>query len=128
MRARDEHAEKAVLAHEAPNIVGDVVQLVTDAPVVEALAELDGRPVEKGALLGGQRDGGHAAELRPVGLAAEQLGVPADGPGLQCLALGLGDGGHGALKRAINGEGDVFALDLGEARHEQERGDEPAEQ
>ncbi len=106
---------------------GMFVQLVADAPIVDALAELDGRPVEKGTLLWRERDRGRAAELRPVRRAAEQFGVPADGPSLQCLALGLRDRRHGTLKRAVGGERDVFPLDLGEARHEQERGDEPAQ-
>ena len=112
----DEHAEEAVVADELPDVVGHVVQLVADAPIVEPLAELVGRPVEKGALLGGERDRRDAAELRPVGLAGEQLGVPADGAGLERLALGVGDGRHRAFQRAIGGQRDVFALDLGEAR------------
>ena len=104
------------------------MQLVSDAPIVEALAQLDGRAVEEGALLRGERDRRCAAKLRPVGRAAEQLGVPADGAGLERLALGLGDGGHDAFERAIGGQRDVFAFDLGKARHEHERGNKPAEQ
>ncbi len=123
----DEHAEKAVVADELPDVVGDVVQLVADAPIVEPLAQLVGRPVEKGALLVGERDRRHAAELGEVGLAGEQLGVPADGAGLERLALGVGDGRHGALQRAVSGQRDVFALDVGDAGGEQEPGDEPAE-
>src|SRR5581483_6585786 len=91
MRARDEHAEEAVLAYETPDIIGNIVQLMSDAPVIEALAELRGGPVEEGALLGGKSDGGYAPELRPVGPAAEEFGVPADGAGLKRLALGLGN-------------------------------------
>ena len=59
----DEHAEKALLADEAPDVVGDVVQLVADAPVVEPAAELLGGPVEKGALLRCKLDRRHAAKL-----------------------------------------------------------------
>ena len=60
----------------------------------------------------------------PLNSSASQPTVPA----CKRLALGLGDGGHGALERAIGGQRDVFALDLGDARHEQERGREPAEE
>ena len=48
----DEHTEKALLADVAPDVVGDVAQLMADAPVVEPPAELLRRPVEEGALLG----------------------------------------------------------------------------
>ena len=124
----DEHAEEAVVADELPDVVRHVVQFMTDAPVVEPLAELVGRPVEKGTLLGGERDGGDAAKLRPVRLAGEQLGVPADGAGLERLAFGLGDRRHRAFQRAIGGERDVSALDLRHARRKQKPGDEPAKQ
>ena len=124
----DEHAEEAVVADELPDVVRHIVQFMANAPVVEPLAELGGRPVEKGALLGGQRDGGDAAKLRPVRLAGEQLGVPADGARLERLAFGLGDRRHRAFQRAIGGERDVFALDLGHARGEQKPRDKPAKQ
>ena len=94
----DEHAEEAVVADELPDVVRHVVQFMTDAPVVEPLAELGGRPVEKSALLGGERDGGDAAQLRPVRLAGEQLGVPTDGARLERLTFGLGDGRHRAFQ------------------------------
>ena len=111
-----------------PDIVGHVVQLMTDAPIVEPLAEFGGGPIEKRALLGGERDGRDAAELRPVRLAGEELRVPADRARLKRLALGVGDRGHRAFQRVKGRKRDVFALDLGEARGEQQPGDEPAKQ
>src|SRR5262249_47733482 len=67
----DEHAEKAVVADEAPDILGDIVQLVADAPDVEALAQAGRRTVEEGGLWGGGRKGRAGGELRPVGLPAK---------------------------------------------------------
>ena len=61
-------------------------------------------------------------------MAAEQLGVPADGAGLQRLPLGVGDGGHDALERAIGGQRHIFAFDRGKGRREQEPGHHPAQQ
>ena len=46
----DEHAEEALIADEAPDVLGHVVQLMADAPVVELAAKLVGRAVEEGAL------------------------------------------------------------------------------
>ena len=89
MFLRDQHAEEAVIADELPDIVGDVVQLVADAPIVEALAELGGRAVEKGALFFRERNRQHAAELGEIGRAGEQLRVPANCAGFERLALGL---------------------------------------
>ena len=124
----DEHAEEAVVADELPDVVRHVVQFMADAPVVEPLAEFGGRPVEEGALLGGERDGGDAAQLRPIRFAREQLGVPADGARLERLTLRLGDGRHCALQGAIGGQRDVFAFDLRDARRKQQPGGEPAKQ
>ena len=45
----------------------------------------------------GERDRRHRAQLAPVGLAGEQLGVEADGAGVQRLALGLRYPGEDAL-------------------------------
>ena len=123
----DEHAEEALIADEAPDVLGHVVQLVADAPVVELAAKLLGRAVEEGALFGGERDRADAAEPRPVRRAGEELGVPADGAGFERLALGVGDGGHGALERAIGGQHHIVALEAREGEREQAAGDEPAE-
>ena len=64
----------------------------------------------------------------PVGRAGEELGVPADRAGFERLALGVGDGRHGAFKRAIGGQHDVVALDVGEGRANRTAGGKPAEQ
>ena len=124
----NQHAEKALVADIAPDIVGDVVQLMADVPVVELAAQLLGRSVEKGALLGGEGDRIDPAEPRPVGRAGKQLGVPADGAGLKRFALGVRDGRHRAFQSAIDGKHDIIALEMRESEREQPRGEEPAEQ
>src|SRR5262249_9100512 len=95
-------------------------------PVVEALAELRRWSVEKGTLLRSQGDGRNAAKLRPVRLAAEQLGVPADSPRLKRLALGLGYRGHRAFERAIGRQYDIFLAQFVERQREQTCSDEPS--
>ena len=123
----DEHAEEALVADEVPDVLGHVVQLMADAPVVELAAELLGRAVEEGALLGGERNGLDPPQPRPVRRAGEELGVPADGAGFERLALGVGDRGHGALERAIGRQHDIVALDAREGQGEEAGGGEPAE-
>jgi hypothetical protein len=101
---------------------------VADAPIVELAAELGCRSVEKGALLGGERDRRDAAELVPIRRARENFGIPADRARFQRLALGFRDRRHRAFQRAIGGKHEVVALDLGEARHDEKRNNEPTEQ
>ena len=84
----DEHAEEAVLLDEVPDLLGDLLVLMADHPVVDHPAQLVGRPVEEGLLLLGQRDRRDGAQLLPVGLAGEQLGIEADGARVQRLLLG----------------------------------------
>ena len=93
----DEHAEEAVLLDETPDLGRDLAVVVADLPVVEHPAELVAGPVEERLLLLGQRDGRNGAQLLPVGRAGEQLGIEADGAGVERLLLGRGDLGQDAL-------------------------------
>src|SRR6476660_724773 len=122
-----EHAEEALIADEAPDVLRHVMQLVADAPVAEVPAKLLGGAVEEGALFSGEGDGADAAEPRPVRRAGEELGVPANGAGFERLPLGLGDRGHGALERAIGGHHHVVVLEAREGERKQADGGEPAE-
>ena len=124
----DEHAKKTPVADEAPDVLGNVLKLVADAPIVELPAKLDRRPVEKGALFRRERDRGDAAELVPIRRSGEELGIPTDGARFERLALGLGDRGHRAFECAIGGKHEIIALDLGKAGKEQKPGGEPAQQ
>ena len=60
-----------------------------DLPVVEHCAELIDRAVEKGLLLRRQGRRGGGEQLRPIGIAGEQVSIPPDVAGLQRLALGI---------------------------------------
>ncbi len=71
--------------------VGDLPPLVAHLPVVDLRAQFLRRAVEEGLLLRRENDGRDGAQLVPVGRAGEQLGVEADGAGLQRLCLGVGD-------------------------------------
>ena len=93
----DEHAEEAVLLDEGPDLLGDLLVLMADPPVVDHPAQLVGRAVEERLLLLRQGDRRDGAQLLPVGLAGEQLGIEADGAGVQRLLLGGRDPGQDAL-------------------------------
>ncbi len=123
----DEHAEKAPVADEIPNILRHVVQLMADAPVIELAAKLLGGPVEEGALLRREHDWWHPPQPCPVRRTGEELCVPADRARFERLALGIGDGRHGALQRAVGRQHDIVALDAREGQGEETACDEPAE-
>jgi hypothetical protein len=89
---RDDHGEEFVALEEVPDLGRQVVALPIDVPIVEHAAELVDRPIEEGLLLGRERRGRHRQELRPIGIAAEQIGVPPDVAGFDRLALGLRQG------------------------------------
>ena len=99
----DEHAEEALLAHEIPDVLGDIVLIVPDFPVVEHLAKLLGLVVDEALLLFGEHHGGHGAQLLPIGAAGEQLGVEAQRARVDGLLLGLGDRRQDALHQAEDG-------------------------
>ena len=96
----DEHAEEALLAHEIPDVLGDVVLIVPDFPVVEHLAKLFGLVIEEALFFFGERHGRHGAQLLPIGAAGEQLGVEAERACVDGLLLGLGDRRQHALHHA----------------------------
>ena len=101
MLFRDEHAEKAVLLGKIPDFLRDVLVAVPDRPVVGEAAEFVGWPVEERLLFLGQGDGRHGAQLVPVGLAGEQLGVEADGASIERLLLGSRYPGEYALDLSV---------------------------
>ena len=85
---------------KVPDLGRQVVQLPVDLPVVEHAAELFDRAVEERLLLGRQPRRREREQLRPVGIAGEQLGIPPDVAGFDRLALGVGEGGQHALRPA----------------------------
>jgi hypothetical protein len=88
--------EKPVRLDEIPDVVGNVAMLEGDLPVVDQPAQLLGRAVEKRLFLGAQLAGGACQQLGEIGVAAQQIGLPADGAGVQRLAFGLRHGGQHA--------------------------------
>ena len=85
----DDHREEAARLEEIPDLRRHVAQLMGDGPVIDHPAQLFARPVEEGLLLGGQLRRAGRQQLRPLGRAREQLPVPPDRAGLQCLPLRL---------------------------------------
>ena len=99
----NEHAEESVLLDEIPDLRGDLLLVVPDGPVLDHAAQLVGRPIQEGLLLLGKCNGRDRAQLLPVRLAGEQLGVEADGAGVQGLLLRCRDPGQNALDLAVEG-------------------------
>ena len=116
MRLGDQHAQEAVLLHERPDVLGDLLLLMPNLPVVAQPAEFLRRSVQEGALLLAELDLRHRAQLRPVRPAAEDLGVEADGPGIERLLLGLRHLGQDLAHGAVGGVDDERAADR---RHRQ---------
>ena len=102
----DDHPEEALVLDEPPDLGGQVVQLLGDPPVVQHGAELLDRPIQKGLFLGGQGRNRGRQQPRPVGAAAEQLGVPPHRARLDRFALGLRHRGHRVSERAQDGRAD----------------------
>jgi hypothetical protein len=80
-----------VALEAVPGLGRQVAQVPLDLPLVEHAAELVDRAIEEGLLLGRQGRGRKRQELCPVGIAAEQVGVPPDVARLDRLALGVGE-------------------------------------
>ncbi len=86
----NDHAEETVGLDEIPDLGRQIVALVRDVPVVEHPAQRFRRPVEEGLLVVAERRRRHGRQPGPVGAAAEQLRLPADGTGLDGRLLGIG--------------------------------------
>ena len=118
---RDDHAEELVLLDEVPGLRRKVAPFPVDLPVVEHGTELVDRAVEKGLLFRRQGRRRIGKQLRPVGIAGEQIGVPPDIAGLQRFALGVrhrrqhaarpGEDRLGDEIAAEGGHGDVLMVD-----------------
>ena len=117
----NDQAEEAVLLHEGPDVLGNVALFEGDVPVVEHGAQLVGRPVDEGLFLRRQRLGTHVQELVPVGIAAQKVGFPPDGAGLERLALGVRHGGQNSSHHVEQRARDV-ALTKGESGHGHDAG------
>src|SRR5439155_380307 len=75
---RNDHGEELVALEAVPRLRRQVAQLPLDLPFVEHAAELVDRAVEERLLLLGQGRWRERQQLRPIGIAAEQVGVPTD--------------------------------------------------
>ena len=89
MLLRNDHGEEFVALEKVPDLGRQVAQLEGDLPIVEHAAELVDRAVEERLLLGRQFRRRHREELRPVGIAGEQVGIPPHVAGFDRLALGV---------------------------------------
>ncbi len=87
---RNDHGEKFLALEVLPDLGRQITQLPIDLPVVEHAAELFDGSVEKRLLFGSQCCGGKREQLRPVGIAAEKIGIPPDVARFDRLALGVG--------------------------------------
>src|SRR3954454_4085339 len=86
---RNDHAEEFFALDEVPDIGRQVAPFPKDLPLVEHGAELVDGAVEEGLLLFGQRCLRDLEQLRPIGLAGEEITAPPDVAALQRLALGV---------------------------------------
>jgi hypothetical protein len=131
MLLADQHAQKTVFLEERPDFRAHVGAVVTGIPIVDHGADLLGRAIEECLFFGGQRQRTDIEELFPARLAGEQLGIPADGAGVERLLLGARHFWQDGLDHAIGRPGDSeLAQRLerqrqhGQAR--QQRQDQPA--
>ena len=105
---------------EIPDFRRHVAALVRDLPVVQHAAELFARTVDEGLLFFGQLRGRERHQAIPVGHAGEELPVPPDISGLQCLPLGIG---HRRQQRAVNVQrrtGNAFATEFEQVGNDQQ--------
>ena len=103
---RNDHGEELVALEKVPHLGRQVAQLEGDLPIVEHVAELVDRTVEERLLLGRQPRRRDREQLRPVGIAGEQVGVPPHVAGLDRLALGVGERGQHMARPAEDRLGD----------------------
>jgi len=108
---RNDHREEFLGLEKVPHFGRQIAQLPADAPLVEHAAELVDRAVEERQLLGGERRGRHGQELSPIGIAAEEVGVPPHVAGFDRLALGVGERGQHLLRPAEDRLGDKIAAE-----------------
>jgi len=102
----NDHREEFVALEKVPNLGRQIAQLPADAPLVEHAAELVDRAVEERLLLGRERRRRDGEKLRPIGIAAEEVGVPPHVAGFDRLALGIGERGQHLLRPAEDRLGD----------------------
>ena len=106
---RNDHAEEFAGLDKVPGFGRQITPFPIDLPVVEHRAQLVDRTVEKRLLFRRQGSRRIAKQLRPVGIAGEQIGIPPDVAGLQCLALGVRHRGHNRARPGENRLGDDIA-------------------
>ena len=85
----NEHGEELVVADVLPALLGNILELVHDFPLVEHLAERFRFVIQKRLLLGGELGALEIEQVLPVRLAAEHLGFPPGAAGFQRFALGV---------------------------------------
>jgi hypothetical protein len=102
----NEHAEKALLLDEIPDLFRNLTLLRADLPIVRHPAELFRRTLEEIALILGEAHRTHGAESGPIRLAAEQLGIETQRAGLQGLTLGRRNRRQDLLDHAEGRHGD----------------------
>src|SRR5258708_11541520 len=71
-------AEESAILDELPDLRRQVVQFVSDLPVITHATEVFHRSIQKGLLVGRQSRFRRAEQFVPVRLAAEQLAIPPD--------------------------------------------------
>ena len=103
---RNDHGEELVALEKVPHLGRQVAQLEGDLPIIEHVAELVDWTVKERLLLGRQPRRRDREQLRPVGIAGEQVGVPPHVAGLDRLALGVGERGQHVARPAEDRLGD----------------------
>jgi hypothetical protein len=108
---RNDHREEFAALEKVPHFGRQIPQLPGDAPLVEHAAELVDRAVEERLLFGGERRRRDGEKLRPIGIAAEEVGVPPHVAGFDRLALGVGERRQHLLRPAEDRLGDKVAAE-----------------
>ncbi len=120
MLLADEHAEKALVLEELPELRRQVGAVGADVPVVDHAAGFFGRAVQKRLLFRRQRQRPDGVELVPVRAPGEQFSVPADRAGIERLLLGLADPGQDRLHGPVDRRQQHRPADCGDAEQQQD--------
>ena len=114
----NDHAEEPGILGVLPALWGHVLPDLRGFPVVGDVAQGFDFVVEEGLLLRAQAGRRGLQQALPVGLAAEQLGIPPHGAGLDSRTLGIGHRRHDRAKQAQSLGGQQFAAQGFDRQHQ----------
>jgi hypothetical protein len=108
MLLADEHAEKALVLEELPDLGGQVHAVVARVPIIDHRADLFAGAVHEGLFFRREVGLADGKELVPIRRARKNLGVPAHGASIERFLLG-----------ARNARQDGFDHSIGRAGQDQ---------